>query len=302
MELVLKNTFLECRLRPELDGARTRAKSEPSSRVADGYVTAETLPEEPSQPMQKMTEPITQWGGYKQSEPVSLQHVDLPIQKPSLCGFRHVQHQVERKESQRKKDGSKQLISRIPESWPLSGTSPPTKKVDRIHKMLSDCMGEWWQNDNEPMCPRSRNTQKKVDQIQIMYNDPAGKWWQKDKEPVCPISNFPIHMLPYPPYKLNFGRPWDANGYVDGQHLVCHVITSRKWEVLGRALTDSDITRIDAYMSKCKLGSLRLGLALKAELENDVIEMSKIRTKAQHMLAASWQKKRARLKKMSGHP
>jgi hypothetical protein len=78
------------------------------------------------------------------------------------------------------------------------------------------------------------------------------------------------------------------------------VICSENWEVLGRALTENDIQRLDSYMVKCNLGPLRLGLALKAEWEADTVEMAKIHTKARKTLAALRHKKKSRLRRLAG--
>lgn len=99
--------------------------------------------------------------------------------------------------------------------------------------------------------------------------DTAG-WW-KTSLSVCPVTDFPIAMLPYPPFKLRFEVPAARSldqkelsvTYVDGRSLSLQVIASLDFRVLGRTLTKNDVCALDAHLRKCKLGPLRVEKALE---------------------------------------
>eukprot|EP00403_Amphidinium_massartii_P046528 CAMPEP_0178464008 /NCGR_PEP_ID=MMETSP0689_2-20121128/50624_1 /TAXON_ID=160604 /ORGANISM="Amphidinium massartii, Strain CS-259" /LENGTH=539 /DNA_ID=CAMNT_0020090903 /DNA_START=122 /DNA_END=1741 /DNA_ORIENTATION=+ len=95
----------------------------------------------------------------------------------------------------------------------------------------------------------------------------AARWWTEVPD-VCAVTGFPIRLLPYPPFKLQRragvdGAPESGAWLVDGPCVVLKVLASWKFEVLGAPLTMSDISNLDAYMKRCKLGPFRLGPALE---------------------------------------
>jgi hypothetical protein len=50
---------------------------------------------------------------------------------------------------------------------------------------------------------------------------------------------------------------------VDGPYLVLEVLSTWNWEVLGRPLLVADVSALDAYMKRCKLGPYKLGKAME---------------------------------------
>mmetsp|Transcript_58755 Transcript_58755/g.137153 ORF Transcript_58755/g.137153 Transcript_58755/m.137153 type:complete len:546 (+) Transcript_58755:89-1726(+) len=95
----------------------------------------------------------------------------------------------------------------------------------------------------------------------------SARWWTEVPDN-CPLTGFPIRLLPYPPFKLtrktgNDGRDENASLLVDGPSLVLKVLSTWRFEVLGEPLIMSDISNLDAYMKRCKLGPFRLGPALE---------------------------------------
>eukprot|EP00931_Biecheleriopsis_adriatica_P059370 TRINITY_DN35518_c0_g1_i1.p1 TRINITY_DN35518_c0_g1~~TRINITY_DN35518_c0_g1_i1.p1 ORF type:complete len:571 (-),score=109.98 TRINITY_DN35518_c0_g1_i1:15-1727(-) len=92
----------------------------------------------------------------------------------------------------------------------------------------------------------------------------SSRWWA-DTQAVCALSGFPISLLPYPPFKL-YAPSTDSQEpikLVDGPFMVFKVLSTLDFEVLGRQLTESDISALDMYMKRCKLGPFRLGRALE---------------------------------------
>jgi len=89
------------------------------------------------------------------------------------------------------------------------------------------------------------------------------KWWTQVSEH-CPLCDFPICMLPYPPFKLQM-REGGAKDYmlVDGTYLLLHVLTTWNFDVRGHPLNVGDIKALDNHMKRCKLGPYRLGHALE---------------------------------------
>lgn len=95
-------------------------------------------------------------------------------------------------------------------------------------------------------------------------------WWKTLSDPlVCALSDFPIAMLPYPPFKLRVVAD-QPNPYklVDGKFLALLLIANGSRYACDRDLEVSDIAALDKYIQKCKLGRLRVGQAIK--LENKV--------------------------------
>ncbi|CAK0894650.1 unnamed protein product, partial [Prorocentrum cordatum] len=91
----------------------------------------------------------------------------------------------------------------------------------------------------------------------------AARWWSRPGPGLpllCPVSEFPVCMLPYPPFKLR-ADPERAHPYslVDGKFLAVHVIATGRLEACGRALAQADVAALDDYIHRCKLGPRRVG-------------------------------------------
>jgi hypothetical protein len=86
------------------------------------------------------------------------------------------------------------------------------------------------------------------------------RWWASTKLPlVCPISNCPICLLPYPPFKLRLPAAYAGpHRLVDGKYLALMMIASGEMSACGHELQSSDVAALDVYMQRCKLGSFRL--------------------------------------------
>ncbi|CAK8999012.1 unnamed protein product [Durusdinium trenchii] len=79
------------------------------------------------------------------------------------------------------------------------------------------------------------------------------RWWTRVRQPlVCPLTNFPIRLLPYPPFKLRCDpqKP-SPHTLVDGKFLAMQLIVNGKASGI-RELTESDIHALDGYMQRCK--------------------------------------------------
>lgn len=119
------------------------------------------------------------------------------------------------------------------------------------------------------------------------------RWWTRLTDLQCPITNFPIHMLPYPPYKLR--APDSSTVLVDGKCLVLKVIVHGDVETCGRKLDVKELNSLDMYMKRCKHGmhcSARAA-ALRCELSKAgngphakemATELSKIASDAMQLL------------------
>lgn len=87
------------------------------------------------------------------------------------------------------------------------------------------------------------------------------RWWRELSD-ICPVSNFPVALLPHPPFNLHL-----ANGVVpvDGHTIVLQVITTGNFSVMGERLNMRQCDLLDAYMKRCKLGPFRISkfLALR---------------------------------------
>lgn len=97
----------------------------------------------------------------------------------------------------------------------------------------------------------------------------SSRWWTEVSE-VCPLTGFPVQLLPYPPFKFHVSASGggEAAQLIDGPFLVLKVLSTWRFEALGRPLTPVDIRAIDAYMKRCKLGPFRLGRAIELMGEN----------------------------------
>jgi hypothetical protein len=99
-----------------------------------------------------------------------------------------------------------------------------------------------------------------------------GRWWTVSPL-ICPLSKFPICLLPYPPFRFSVSpKDGGTQNWVDGKFLSLQVIASGDTRVCGCELRASDVRALDAYMHRCKLGSIRLGRLL--DLEQKVISVN----------------------------
>jgi len=92
-------------------------------------------------------------------------------------------------------------------------------------------------------------------------NGPNSRWWARlapGAPHLCPLNNFPICLLPYPPFKLRMD-PKYANPHhlVDGKSLAMQVCICRNIKVCGRKLSASDLAALDDYVQRCRLGPFR---------------------------------------------
>jgi hypothetical protein len=74
---------------------------------------------------------------------------------------------------------------------------------------------------------------------------------------------------------------------VDGPYLVLEILSTWNWDVLGRPLLVTDVSGLDAYMKRCKLGPYRLGKALELlsiGTPEATRELENLRTQAQRKL------------------
>lgn len=95
------------------------------------------------------------------------------------------------------------------------------------------------------------------------YEDRKGRWWtQYDPSNICPLTQFPISLLPYPPFKFRH-QPQSPLEFwlVDGKAMVMQLIVSSELTIGDRTLVESDVRALDDYMHRCKLGPLRVGRA-----------------------------------------
>lgn len=94
-------------------------------------------------------------------------------------------------------------------------------------------------------------------------------WWtHSDVSLLCPVTQFPICMLPYPPFKLCVDS--NTSWLLDGKSLALKFIVSGSVSVCGKALLPSDIVALDSFFQRCKLGPFQPGRL--AALQNDVAE------------------------------
>lgn len=125
------------------------------------------------------------------------------------------------------------------------------------------------------------------------------RWWTEVTD-ACALTGFPVRMLPYPPFKLRAGGPEASGGrlvLVDGQFLMLQVLSTWRFEALGRALDEQDIGYLDRHIQQCKLGPFRLGKALQlfAEGSEKHAEVKALRAKARQKLDALRHIQRSRM-------
>mmetsp|Transcript_4397 Transcript_4397/g.10200 ORF Transcript_4397/g.10200 Transcript_4397/m.10200 type:complete len:308 (+) Transcript_4397:57-980(+) len=85
------------------------------------------------------------------------------------------------------------------------------------------------------------------------------RWWTKSRqEQTCPLTNFPIRLLPYPPFKLRVDvtKP-NPHVLIDGKFLALQLIANGHAGPGIRELEASDIAALDGYVQRCKLGPFR---------------------------------------------
>ncbi|OLQ14330.1 hypothetical protein AK812_SmicGene1530 [Symbiodinium microadriaticum] len=112
----------------------------------------------------------------------------------------------------------------------------------------------------------------------------------------CPLTNFPIQLLPYPPFKLRTD-PSKQNPHtlVDGKFLALQLIVNGRAGPGIRELLNWDLTALDEYIHRCKLGPFRPGVARglaeematapnQAEHARAAKELQKLRSKARSEL------------------
>ncbi|CAE7241401.1 RHBDL3, partial [Symbiodinium natans] len=89
------------------------------------------------------------------------------------------------------------------------------------------------------------------------------RWWTRPSAPLlCPLSGFPTCLLPYPPFKLRVDPTRSApHRLVDGKYLAMTCIVTGRFAACGRELQTSDISALDDYIHRCKLGPFRPGRA-----------------------------------------
>jgi len=89
------------------------------------------------------------------------------------------------------------------------------------------------------------------------------QWW-KQLSDICPITNFPVNLLPYPPFKLQIeGLKPRSTVLVDGSYLILQVLSTWCFEVLDTPLNHAQVVALDAYVRRCKLGPFRIGRAMQ---------------------------------------
>jgi len=90
------------------------------------------------------------------------------------------------------------------------------------------------------------------------------RWWTRPTSPLlCPLSGFPTCLLPYPPFKLRVDPARSApHRLVDGKFLAMTCIVTGRYSACGRQLQASDISALDEYIHRCKLGPYRPGRAV----------------------------------------
>lgn len=94
-------------------------------------------------------------------------------------------------------------------------------------------------------------------------NNSRTRWWSRPDLPLlCPLTRFPICLLPYPPFKLRIDpKRSSPHRLVDGKFLAIHYIANGNASACGRELEASDLSALDDYVHRCKLGPFRPGRA-----------------------------------------
>ncbi|CAE8705516.1 unnamed protein product [Polarella glacialis] len=148
----------------------------------------------------------------------------------------------------------------------LSYDSSPTVKPSYDNSLLAAC--------GEPECVDDAKLEVTLEPIlrSILGQDlkrSKGKqgqggfarWWTQPHLPLlCPLTRFPICLLPYPPFKLRVDHERSSpHRLVDGKFLAMTMIVTGDFAACGRELQASDISALDDYVHRCKLGPYRPG-------------------------------------------
>jgi len=123
------------------------------------------------------------------------------------------------------------------------------------------------------------------------------RWWARSrKQLMCPLTNFPIQLLPYPPFKLRTEPSKQSpHTLVDGKFLALQLIVNGRSGPGIRELLPSDLTALDEYIQRCKLGPFRPVVArglveetatapTQAERARAAKELQKLRSKTRSEL------------------
>jgi len=158
----------------------------------------------------------------------------------------------------------------LPEAQPLTEEAVPP-----FERMTSEQTGAW---DTQVLCGLSECGDD--EQLEAILkpvlqdtlgqskgkggtNESCARWWTVLQEGVpllCPLTRFPICLLPYPPFKLRVDPKHPSpHRLVDGKFLAMRCIVTGQFEACGRDLQNSDISALDDYVHRCKLGQYRPG-------------------------------------------
>mmetsp|Transcript_47586 Transcript_47586/g.120909 ORF Transcript_47586/g.120909 Transcript_47586/m.120909 type:complete len:265 (-) Transcript_47586:11-805(-) len=148
-----------------------------------------------------------------------------------------------------------------------------------------DCQGATGCNEMVSATPCAQAPRQEV----CLPTGVESRWWSASNR-VCPLTGFPISMLPYPPFKLRDGAGTSFE-LVDGKYLALQLIVSGQVNIRGRKLQACDVTSLDGYMRRCKLGPFRIATAAAlqekmrtaschADKARDQLKLEVLRTKA----------------------
>eukprot|EP00747_Dinoflagellata_sp_TGD_P055241 gnl/TRDRNA2_/TRDRNA2_149439_c0_seq1.p1 gnl/TRDRNA2_/TRDRNA2_149439_c0~~gnl/TRDRNA2_/TRDRNA2_149439_c0_seq1.p1 ORF type:complete len:304 (-),score=74.31 gnl/TRDRNA2_/TRDRNA2_149439_c0_seq1:129-1040(-) len=109
--------------------------------------------------------------------------------------------------------------------------------------------------------------------MELKPDKPGGNgsscWWQQHGgRLLCPLTQFPISLLPYPPFKLRVDpKKPNPHKLVDGKYLAVLLIATGSFTIGNRDLRPSQVKALDEYMNRCKLGPFRPNRALSLARE-----------------------------------
>jgi len=128
----------------------------------------------------------------------------------------------------------------------------------------------------------------------------AVRWWNRPQSPMlCPLTRFPICLLPYPPFKLRVDPKHSSpHRLIDGKFLAMQCIVTGRFAACGRELIASDISALDDYIHRCKLGQYRPGRAAALAKEANKAPSPEQRAKASQDLESFVASARAELGKL----
>jgi len=156
--------------------------------------------------------------------------------------------------------------------WPLEDAS--LKQQQQQGSLCSEApMAKLWEQEaaenkenNALLGLVNSNVQplsKEVAELSLKSAYNSNRWWTLSRTPLtCPLTGFPIHLLPYPPFKLRVqaAQPW-RHVFVDGKFLALHLIASDGLVQASRSMPE-EVTALAQYVRRCKLGRFRLEVAL----------------------------------------